>query len=139
MYQIVFSGFVLKNVDKTVKVETATRLREICGENNITGLMMYTDGSLISILEGAESDIRGLLVKFEQHPRLSGVTVLHESDLDKRAFQDFKMGFSKNDGPETLPEAFPLTSNTMADIIPREVGFWVKTLTDTFARVNKLA
>ncbi len=138
MHQIVFSGFIHKNVDKTIRVKTATRLREICEQDNITGLFMYMDGNLISILEGAESDVRNLFVKFNQHPRVTGVTILHEGQIDVRGFQDLKMGFNKNDGLATLPEAFSLSVNSMAAVIPREVGLWVKSLTDSFARVNKL-
>lgn len=67
---------------------------------DITGLLLYHDGSILQILEGDEIDLHNLFVKLLKDPRHSGVMKLIDEEIDHRDFSDWSMGFKKLTGKE---------------------------------------
>ena len=60
---------------------------------DITGLLLYHDGSIFQVLEGNKSEINSLYLKILKDPRHSGVVTLFDEEIDTRDFSDWSMGF----------------------------------------------
>ncbi|MDP5215537.1 BLUF domain-containing protein [Pseudoalteromonas tunicata] len=60
----------------------------------ITGLMLYDGyGTFIQVLEGDKQKVQPLYQLISKDPRHTRVNLLGESQIEKRSFPDWKMGF----------------------------------------------
>jgi len=62
-------------------------------EKNITGLLIYADGSIIQLLEGEKETVLSTYRRILKDPRHSGVIKLKEGELKERNFPQWSMGF----------------------------------------------
>ena len=60
---------------------------------NITGLLLYHDGSILQILEGDEESVMDVYHKIEQDDRHYNVLQLVTGTSEERNFPDWSMGF----------------------------------------------
>ena len=63
-------------------------------EQNITGVLLYSEGTFIQALEGDEKTINDLFSMIESDPRHKNIIKLVEKPLSKRFFPDWTMGFA---------------------------------------------
>jgi len=63
----------------------------------ITGLLLYKDGSFMQLLEGREQAVRALLEKIRRDPRHYDLLTLLEGAAERRYFPDWSMGFRQLD------------------------------------------
>ena|ERR1700761_3151777 len=68
--------------------------RERNKKHHITGLLLYSDGTFIQVLEGAEEDVDLIFSSIEKDKRHKNIIKLIEQPLEKRNFADWSMGFS---------------------------------------------
>ena len=72
-------------------------LLEVCHHNNakldITGLLLYHDGSFIQAIEGPEKAVQGLYQKIKRDPRHKDIFTLVEQPVSERNFPSWSMGF----------------------------------------------
>jgi len=61
--------------------------------NNITGLLLYSLGNFIQLLEGTESDVRATFQKISLDNRHKGITIVSSGRLAERNFPQWAMGF----------------------------------------------
>jgi hypothetical protein len=70
---------------------------EACMHTNklaeVTGMLLYTDGRIMQVLEGDEVVIKALYEKIQKDKRHYDVFLLDEFPIDKRSFPDWSMGF----------------------------------------------
>ena len=55
--------------------------------------MLYHDGNIIQLLEGAESVVRSTHARISNDPRHHGVITLLQGYVQERTFPDWSMGF----------------------------------------------
>jgi hypothetical protein len=60
---------------------------------NITGMLLYGDGSFIQVLEGASDDIEAIYAVIQADTRHRSVTRILSGKIGRRNFADWKMGF----------------------------------------------
>ncbi|WP_028023972.1 BLUF domain-containing protein [Enterovibrio calviensis] len=60
---------------------------------NVGGLLLYAKGNFFQILEGEKDTVETLFCKIQQDERHSSVVVLDRSEITKRNFPDWSMGF----------------------------------------------
>ncbi|MFC6267989.1 BLUF domain-containing protein [Frigoriflavimonas asaccharolytica] len=60
---------------------------------NITGCLIYHDGSFVQILEGDKKLVQDLYRKIEADPRHEDVILLWEAPVDKRYFTEWNMAY----------------------------------------------
>jgi len=60
---------------------------------DITGMLLYHEGSFLQVLEGPESAVNPLLAAIEQDRRHNKVVLLLRREIKERNFADWKMGF----------------------------------------------
>ena len=75
-----------------------TEAREANGKRNVTGLLLYREGSFYQVLEGAESEVMSTFNGIKGDPRHDSVRVLFKGDATTREFADWQMGFLNLDG-----------------------------------------
>jgi len=72
--------------------------RRVNDERNVTGLLLYREGSFYQVLEGEEAAVRATFKGIEQDPRHTAVRVLFIGQTEAREFADWQMGFLNLDG-----------------------------------------
>ena len=67
-------------------------------DRDVTGLLLYREGSFYQVLEGSESAVMATFHDIEGDPRHKEVRILFNGETDVREFADWKMGFLNLDG-----------------------------------------
>ena len=84
--------------------EEIVNLLDVSRRNNraadITGLMIYHDGSFFQVLEGPEAPVKALYDRICRDSRHGRQILLWQGAVDGRAFPDWRMGFSRFDRVE---------------------------------------
>ena len=66
----------------------------------ITGLLLYSDGGFLQVLEGTRDVVESLFASIERDPRHDDVTLVRTREQDEREFPDWSMAFGAADaGP----------------------------------------
>jgi hypothetical protein len=98
-------------------------------QKNITGLLLYSEGNFIQILEGNKDEIQNTFEKIKLDNRHKNIITVINEPIKNRTFSDWKMGYSVlepsflNNHPEINPFSFKNTPSI--DLI-------VKTFIETF-------
>lgn len=64
-------------------------------ERGLTGMLLYSDGNVIQVLEGPAESVEATFATIEADPRHHGVIVLLREQVAERAFPDWSMGFRR--------------------------------------------
>ena len=67
-------------------------------DRDVTGLLLYREGSFYQVLEGSESAVMATFQDIEGDPRHKEVRVLFNGETNAREFADWQMGFLNLDG-----------------------------------------
>lgn len=59
----------------------------------ITGLLLYQNGNIMQVIEGASSEVDILFKKIKIDVRHKGIIILLEEKVDKRDFSEWTMGY----------------------------------------------
>ena len=60
---------------------------------NITGMLLYSDGNFLQVLEGEEEAVESLLATIRKDSRHAGLMVYVKYPIAERQFSNWKMGF----------------------------------------------
>jgi hypothetical protein len=63
--------------------------------DHITGMLLYKDGNIMQVLEGAEEKVLALVEKLRQDPRHHGLLILLRNHIAERQFDHWAMAFYK--------------------------------------------
>jgi len=66
-------------------------------KRDITGMLLYSDGGFIQVLEGPKQEAFDLYEKIEQDPRHSSTVKLADGPIEERSFSGWEMGFQEMD------------------------------------------
>ena len=67
---------------------------------NVTGILLYHEGSIIQVLEGDETVVKNLYKKIGRDSRHKNVIQMVEGNNAERSFPDWSMGFKTVDNGE---------------------------------------
>ncbi len=62
--------------------------------NNITGILLYNEGTFIQILEGKEEALNKLFKTIHRDRRHNNITKILDRRIGKRLFKNYRSGFS---------------------------------------------
>lgn len=89
---------------------------------DVSGMLLYRDGSLMQVLEGEETVVRTVFERIATDPRHHGIIPVWEGKVSHRQFPDWSMAFHDVSGPEAagLPGysrflQVPLTAQVFGD------------------------
>ena len=74
-------------------VTLLSEARNANADRDITGLLLYREGSFYQVLEGSESAVMATFRDIEGDPRHKEVRILFDGETDAREFADWRMGF----------------------------------------------
>jgi hypothetical protein len=97
-------------------------------QKNITGLLLYSEGNFIQILEGSKEDVMDTFEKIKLDTRHKNIIIIVNEETESRTFSDWSMGYSLLD-PSFLnkhPEINPFRFKSSASI-DRIVKTFIKT------------
>ena len=70
-----------------------TTSRENNKTNNITGMLLYDNGSFIQVLEGEDQEVENTFINIQNDDRHDNVLVMQNRDISSREFAYWSMGF----------------------------------------------
>jgi hypothetical protein len=72
------------------------------GKRDVTGLLVYADGSIMQTIEGSPEAISDLVEIISQDPRHRDFKVIADFVSDERTFPNWRMAFNHEPHPEKL-------------------------------------
>lgn len=105
MIQLIYVSTATRPMDADGLAELLHKARTKNDEDDVTGMLLYHDGSFFQVLEGEPEAVRRVFRRVEQDPRHRMVTVLMEQEVERRAFADWSMAFRnvRDFDPSALP------------------------------------
>ncbi|HEX8348318.1 MAG TPA: BLUF domain-containing protein [Hymenobacter sp.] len=85
----------------------------------ITGILLFSDGLILQVLEGEEDVVRSLYDKIRHDPRHTHVMTLSDGAVERRVFPDWSMGFPTQKTSEFLQLAGFVDSTRRNFLLPR--------------------
>lgn len=74
-------------------------------KNDITGILLYKDGTFLQVLEGPEDKVNEIWKRIQQDDRHQGLIVIQKESISEREFNEWLMGFAdlNDEGLSGLP------------------------------------
>lgn len=91
-------SFILSNDDISQLLETC---RTNNSNTNITGMLIYFDGTFVQFIEGPENNIDQLFQKIKKDKRHQDVVLLIDGIHKEREFSNWSMAYRKLSSEET--------------------------------------
>ena len=98
LFHLVYVSTETQHFSPEALIELLTEAREANRKRNVTGLLLYREGSFYQVLEGTESEVMSTFNGIKGDPRHDSVRVLFQGDASTREFADWQMGFLNLDG-----------------------------------------
>ena len=93
LYHLGYVSTEAVNFSDEALVDLLRNARRANADREVTGLLLYREGSFYQVLEGTESDVMATFDHIERDPRHKDVRVLFNGKTDTREFADWQMGF----------------------------------------------
>ena len=94
MKNIVYLSTAVKLLDDEQLIEILNSARENNAERNVTGVLLYSEGTFIQVIEGDNDDVDAIFSKIETDTRHKNLITLIDGPIQERSFSDWSMGFS---------------------------------------------
>ena len=88
----VSSAYKLLNDDQLLNILTAARKNNT--ERDVTGILLYSEGTFMQVLEGHADDVSYIFSKIAGDARHKNIITLVDDHIDNKTFADWSMGFS---------------------------------------------
>jgi Sensors of blue-light using FAD len=125
LFQVVYTSTATEPFGKSELMELLKGSVRRNAQADITGLLLYRDGTFMQALEGEEEAVAALFTKISHDPRHHHVIPLIREPIEQRCFPNSAMAFRDLNSPElrSLPGYseflnLPLNGELMAKNIP---------------------
>jgi hypothetical protein len=98
LYHLGYVSTEVVKFSEEALVALLSEARNANADRDVTGLLLYREGSFYQVLEGSESAVMATFHEIEGDPRHKEVRILFNGKTDAREFADWKMGFLNLDG-----------------------------------------
>lgn len=102
LYEVLYVSTLAPEQPLSVVAEIAGRARQVNGELDITGLLIFDGQRFCQQLEGPKKVVLKLIERIRNDPRHVNVEVLHHGPLAGRRFQNFSLAFSTAEDVDAL-------------------------------------
>jgi hypothetical protein len=89
-----------------LSTEELTRILESSVRHNtaqhLTGMLLYSNGSFMQVLEGEETAVDETYLRIQQDPRHTGSIVIERAQISARSFGLWRMGFKGLDANDVV-------------------------------------
>ncbi len=91
----------------TAELDEILRIaRERNGKKNITGMLLYHEGSFIQVLEGVQNAVESLYETICLDKRHEHANVVLRTEVAERAFDQWAMGYKRTNDLDDIPQGF---------------------------------
>lgn len=119
LYYLVYTSVATQPMAK----EQLKEILEVARANNhrqrITGLLLYSNGQFLQILEGEKEEVQALYDHIANDERHTHVVTIAEGEADHRMFPDWSMGFGIAAEPEFARLVGYVDSSRSTFLLPR--------------------
>lgn len=98
MHELIYRSRATGPFDRAEIGRILATARRVNAENDVTGLLLYSDESFLQVLEGGEAAVRATFARIRVDPRHRDVTLLADGPAERRQHPDWTMGFHHLDG-----------------------------------------
>ena len=107
-------------------------------ENEITGVLIYVQGSFIQLLEGEEPALSETFSRIAADTRHTGLMKLSDRNVEKRSFPDLQMGFLLVSEKELSehPDLFVKAGGNWSVSPASDLDSHLRVIFDTFFKIN---
>ncbi|MDP3230528.1 MAG: BLUF domain-containing protein [Acidovorax sp.] len=102
LYEVLYVSTLAPEQPLSVVAEIAGRARQVNGELDITGLLIFDGQRFCQQLEGPKKAVLKRIERIRNDPRHINVEVLHHGTLAGRRFQNFSLAFSTVEDVDAL-------------------------------------
>lgn len=93
LHSIVYVSTAVRALYEDELIDLLTTARERNHRENITGLLLYSNGRFIQCIEGPEAPLKELFADIRTDARHTNVTELVNEPIDERDFGSWTMGY----------------------------------------------
>jgi hypothetical protein len=94
MKNIVYMSTSVTLLDDDQLIDILNSARKNNLKYNVTGVLLYSEGVFIQVLEGNEADVDAIFSKIQADTRHKNIMTLIDAPIEQRDFADWAMGFS---------------------------------------------
>jgi len=131
-------------VSTATEILSETELQDILAKSrsnnekkNITGLLVYSSGNILQVLEGSRQSLQDLYSIIIKDHRHFGFIKLQELPINERIFSEWSMGF-KTVSPEEFKKVEGYLDIKNGDLLPlKDKEGTVKEILEMFIENNK--
>lgn len=98
--QLIYVSALSKSQDPSCLAEILRQSIRNNAANNITGMLLYINGSFLQVLEGEPETLEPLYVKICADPRHTGAVKVLDIEVEERQFSEWSMGHATLSGGE---------------------------------------
>lgn len=119
VFQLVYASAAAVPFDTSQLEVLLSRARRHNSRRDVTGMLLYHEGSFFQVLEGPEAAVRRIFDRVSADPRHKEVMLVWQGDVETRQFGNWSMGFvnSKSDEIAEGFSDFLKTMHTPADFM----------------------
>ena len=97
VYQLIYTAALTERATRQDLLDIAQKSAVKNAENDITGILLTKEGSVLQVLEGDQTKVEALYAKIKNDPRIGNQIVLIRREGEKREFPQWSMGFRNAD------------------------------------------
>ena len=113
MYHIIYISTASHAMSQCNLLELLEKSRAFNQANNVTGVLLYSEGNFIQILEGEEKCLKNLYHRISMDSAHHRVITISEGEAPAREFSEWSMGFRDMTGsPQPVVPGFTAYMNT---------------------------
>lgn len=101
-YQVLYHSVAVQPFTEAQLQAMLVKARVFNGRHSLTGILLYSDGRFVQLLEGDEQLVRQLYTRIQQDPRHTQVVTVSEGPGPGRRFADWSMGLGRVAGTEVV-------------------------------------
>ena len=118
-YHIVYTSVATEPMHEEELRGILEQARASNHRTRVTGLLLYSDGQILQVLEGEQAEVENLYEKIQRDSRHTHVATVEAGFSEHRIFPDWSMGFGVAAGPEYARLAGYVDSSRSAFLLPR--------------------
>ncbi len=92
LVRLMYASRAVEAVDQNELVAILRKSKSNNPEHGITGVLCYSEGIFLQVLEGGRSEVNRLYNRIAADPRHAGVELMHYEEISERRFAGWSMG-----------------------------------------------
>ena len=131
IYQVLYHSVATQPLREAELQALLEQTRSHNAQHQLTGILLYSDGRFVQLLEGPEPAVRALYPRIQQDRRHTQVVTVSEGPGPHRRFADWSMGLGRVAGPE-VAQALDAVLAHEASLAPELAEPYLRALLQAF-------